>query len=281
MEDSAGRVEMKRSDIRVLLMRAPGTNCDDETARSFRDLGVRAEVVHTQRVFRERNLLDYDIIVFPGGFSYGDYVRSGVIWAKECEYRIGAQLERFVDEGRPLLGICNGFQLLVEAGFLPGFDGRSKYPEAALANNTTGGYQCRWIRVKHLNRGACHLTAGIPRGAVLRLPVSHGEGRFIFPRDKEDECLRKLYENDQLVLRYVKPDGSFAEGEAFHNPNGAWHDIAGICNPEGNVLGIMTHPERAYFGWLAPDWTRGKESPEYGDGRLVFESVVKYVEKKF
>ena len=272
---------MKRSDIRVLLMRAPGTNCDAETARAFRDLGVQAEVVHTQRMFREKGLLDYDILVFPGGFSYGDYVRSGAIWAKECEYRIGPELKRFVDDGRPVLGICNGFQLLVEAGFLPGFEGRSRYPEAAFANNTTGGYQCRWIRVKHLNSGNCALTREITQDLVLRLPISHGEGRFLFPRDREDAYLRRLYENDQLVFRYVKADGSYAEMEAFHNPNGAWHDIAGICNPAGNVLGMMPHPERAYYGWLTPDWAGEEAPPRYGDGRLVLESVVRYVERRF
>ncbi|GAG06924.1 unnamed protein product, partial [marine sediment metagenome] len=101
---------MRREDIRVLLMRAPGTNCDTETVRAFRDQGVQVHLVHTQRVFRERNLEDYDVLVFPGGFSYGDYVRSGAIWAKECEYRIGRELEAFVDEGKPVIGICNGFQ---------------------------------------------------------------------------------------------------------------------------------------------------------------------------
>jgi phosphoribosylformylglycinamidine synthase len=272
---------MKRSEIRVLLMRAPGTNCDAETARSFRDLGVQAEVIHTQKVFKERNLLEYDILVFPGGFSYGDYIRSAAIWAKECEYRIGPDLEKFVEEERPVLGICNGFQLLVEAGFLPGFEGRSIFPEAALANNTTGGYQCRWVRIKHLNKGNCRLTREIPLDTVLRLPVSHGEGRFLFPRDKEADYLQKLYDSDQLVFRFVKPDGSFAGGEAFYNPNGAFHDIAGICNQAGNVLGLMPHPERAYYGWLTPYWTKEKTPPDYGDGRLLFESVINLVEKKF
>lgn len=271
---------MNRSEIRVLIPRAPGTNCDLETAMALLDLGVRVEVVHTQKLFRERNLRDYDIIVFPGGFSYGDYVRSGAIWAKECEYRIGRELEEFIREGRPVLGICNGFQLLVEAGFLPGFEGRSIYPQAALANNPDG-FQCRWVRVRHVNRGNCLLTREIPPDAVLEMPVAHGEGRFLFPRDREGEYLRRLYEQDQLVFRYAKPDGAFADGEAYYNPDGALHDIAGICNPEGNVLGLMPHPERAYYGWQTPEWTKRGVPPEYGDGRLLLESIVRYVEKRF
>ena len=270
---------MNRSDIRVLLMRAPGTNCDAETVIAFRDVGVSPEVVHSQRVFREGNLLDYDVLVFPGGFSYGDYVRSSAIWAKECEYRIGRELERFVDDGRPVVGICNGFQLLVESGFLPGFEGRSKVPEAAFANNTRG-YQCRWIRMKHVNKGGCALTREMPRDFVMRAPIAHGEGRFVFPREREEELLKRLYDNDQLVFRYIKADGSFAEIELWDNPNGAWHDIAGICNPEGNVLGFMPHPERACFGWQTPYWTR-EEPTQYGDGWIFFESVVRYVEKRF
>lgn len=271
---------MKRSEIRVLIPRAPGTNCDQETRRAFIDLGVRVAVVHTQRLFREKNLLDFDVIVFPGGFSYGDYVRSGAIWAKECEYRLGRELEEFIEEGRPVLGICNGFQLLVEAGFLPGFEGRSPYPQAALANNPAG-FQCRWVRVRHVNRGGCPLTREIPTDRVLEMPVAHGEGRFLLPRDREGEYLRRLQDQDQLVLRYARPDGSFADGEAPHNPDGALYDIAGICNPEGNVLGVMPHPERAYYGWQTPEWTRRGAPPEYGDGRLLLESIVRYVEKRF
>ncbi len=271
---------MRREDIRVLLMRAPGTNCDAETLRAFRDLGVQADLVHTQRVFRERNLLDYDVLVFPGGFSYGDYVRSGAIWAKECEYRIGRELEEFVDEGRPVVGICNGFQVLVETGFLPGFEGRSVFPEAALANNSHG-YQCRWTRLSFLNEGNCGMMGMLPRDKLLRFPVAHGEGRFVFPRDRQDEYLKKLYENDQLVFRYCRADGSSPEGEPWDNPNGAWHDIAGMCNPEGNVLGLMPHPERAYFGYFMPEWTKEEDPSRYGDGRLFFESIVRHVEKNF
>ena len=270
---------MKREDIRVLLMRAPGTNCDLETVRAFSDLGAKPDLVHTQEVFRKKNLLEYDILVIPGGFSYGDYVRSGAIWAKECEYRIGKELEEFIDEGRPVLGVCNGFQQLVELGFLPGFKGKSKYPEAALANSTHG-YQNRWIRMKYVGRGNCGMMSSLPEGHIISCPVAHGEGRFVFPKEQEAEMLQQLYDKDMLVWRYVKSNGKFAEESWPENPNGALHDIAGISNPEGTILGLMPHPERAYDGWLMPEWTRTGVK-RYGDGRPFYESIIKYTESHF
>ena len=271
---------MKREDIKVLLMRAPGTNCDLETVRAFRDLGTQVSLIHTQKVFKDRNLLDYDVLVFPGGFSYGDYVRSGAIWAKECEYRIGKELEMFVDEGRPLIGICNGFQQLVEMGFLPGWKGKSVYPEAALGNSTHG-YQNRWIRMIYEGKGNLGMLSGLNEGHIIACPVAHGEGRFILPPETREQDLEKLYELDMVVWRYCNRDGSYAEGEWPANPNGAYHDIAGICNPEGTVLGLMPHPERAYYGYLMPEWTKKGEPPVYGEGYPFFKSIIEYVEHRF
>jgi len=261
-------------------MRVGGTNCDAETKRAFDNSGVKAEIVHLNEMVKRGNLLDYAALVFPGGFSYGDYVRAGAIWAKGTSTKLRNDLRRFAEEERPILGICNGFQVLVEAGLLPGFEGISEYPEAALATNVPIGYHCKWIYVKHENSGQCLFTRKIQKGKVLRMPVAHAEGRFIFPREKEHTFLKKLYDNDQLVFRYCDEKGEYANGLYPINPNGAFHDIAGICDPSGTIFGLMPHPERAYCGWQLPDWTKEKEIPKNPDGRLVFESIVQCLRKK-
>ncbi len=272
---------MKAADVKVCILRVGGTNCDEETRRSLQELGIKAEVRHLNDVVGRRNLLDYDALVFPGGFSFGDYVRAGAILAKGLLAKLGKDLTAFADEGKPILGICNGFQVLVEAGLLPGFDGISDYPEAALATNVPIGYRCRWVYLKHENRGKCIFTNKIPKGRILRIPVAHAEGRFIFPKDKEAEHLKRLIDGDQLVFRYCHERGGYAEGGFPINPNGSFYDIAGVCNPEGTIFGLMPHPERAYYGWQLPDWTKMGEPSEYGDGRLVFESMIEYIMRKF
>ncbi|MCW4002224.1 MAG: phosphoribosylformylglycinamidine synthase subunit PurQ, partial [Candidatus Bathyarchaeota archaeon] len=193
---------MKVEDIRICVMRVGGTNCDAETKRAFSELGAQAEVLHLNEVLKKGNLLDYDALVFPGGFSYGDYVRAGAIWATGTLTKLRKELKFFVDEGRPILGICNGFQVLVEAGLLPAFQGISEYPEATLATNIPIGYNCRWVYLKHENSGRCLFTHKIPKGMVLQIPVAHGEGRFLFLKEEENHFLKQLYDNDQLVFRY-------------------------------------------------------------------------------
>jgi phosphoribosylformylglycinamidine synthase subunit PurQ / glutaminase len=270
---------VKREEIRVCVLRVAGTNCDSETRRSFEALGVRAEVAHVNDVVKKGNLLEYSALVFPGGFAYGDYVRAGAIWAKWVLVKLGRELKTFADEGRPVLGICNGFQVLVEAGLLPGFEGMSPIPEATLATNFPPGYNCRWISLKHENLGKCVFTWKIPKGKVLRVPVAHAEGRFLFPKEKEERYVKRLCENDQLVFRYCSEEGEYAGEEFPVNPNGSYYDIAGICNPEGTVFGLMPHPERAFYWWQQPDWTRWERTAEYGDGKLIFESLIGHLEK--
>jgi phosphoribosylformylglycinamidine synthase len=262
-------------------MRVGGTNCDSETQRAFQELGVQAETLHLNELIKRGNLLDYQVLVFPGGFSFGDYVRAGVIWAKWLSAKLGKELKAFVEENKPILGICNGFQVLVEYGLLPGFDGISAYPEATLATNIPQGYNCRWVYLKQENKGKCIFTNKIPKGKVLRIPVAHSEGRFLFPREKEQKLLEQLYENDLLVFRYCSKNGDYAEGCFPANPNGSFHDIAGICNREGTIFGLMPHPERALYWWQQPDWTKQEHMPQYGDGQLIFESLIENLISKF
>jgi len=271
---------VKREDIKVCVLRVGGTNCDAETKRSFEELSVQAEIVHVNELVKRRSLMEYNALVFPGGFSYGDYVRAGAIWAKWILAKLGRELKAFVEENRPILGICNGFQVLVEAGLLPGFERISPYPEAALATNFLPGYNCRWVYIKHENKGKCVFTRRISKGKVLRMPVAHSEGRFMFAKEKEKQYLERLYENDQLVFRYCDKNGEYAEGRFPTNPNGSFHDIVGICNPEGTIFGLMPHPERAFYWWQQPDWTGQERMPQYGDGKLIFESLIKCLMKK-
>ena len=266
--------------MKVLIIRVGGTNCDYETKRAVEDLGVRAEIRHVKEVYKSRSLLDYDALIIPGGFSFGDHVRAGAILARDLKAKFGGDLKRFLDDGKPILGICNGFQVLVETGLLPGFNGISDYPQAALATNMPIGYRCRWVHLLHENRGNCIFTRSLPKDKVLRMPIAHAEGRFLLPREEADKLLDKLYENDQVVFRYCDAEGNVADGEYPVNPNGSFHDIAGICNPSGTVFGLMPHPERAYYRWQLPDWTRLGNPETYGDGIWIFKSMIECILSK-
>lgn len=271
---------MNANEIKVCVMRVGGTNCDAETQRAFIELGVQAETVQVSDLIKRRNLLDYDVLVFPGGFSFGDYVRSGVIFARHLSAQLGKEMEQFVDECRPILGICNGFQILVEYGLLPGFSGISDYPEATLTTNEPTGFKCEWVYLKHENRGKCMFTNRVPVGKTIHIPIAHGEGRWLFPKEKEQALLKRLIDEDMLVFRYCSKDGKVADGAYPANPNGSFHDIAGICNREGNIFGLMPHPERALYWWQQPDWTRQQEITQYGDGKLIFQSIIDKLSKK-
>jgi phosphoribosylformylglycinamidine synthase I len=271
---------MNPEEIKVCVMRVGGTNCDAETQRAFQELGVQAESVHVNELIKRRNLLDYSVLVFPGGFSFGDYVRSGVIFARHLSANLAKEMETFIDEGRPILGICNGFQILVEYGLLPGFQGMSAYPEATLTTNEPAGFKCEWIYIKQENKGKCSFTSKIPVGNVLRMPIAHGEGRLLFPKEKEQNILKKLIDEDMLVFRYCDKDGKVADCKYPTSPNGSFYDIAGICNKAGNIFGLMPHPERAMYWWQQPTWTREQQMLQYGDGKLVFQSIIDKLTKK-
>ena len=271
---------MKPEDVRVCVIRIEGTNCEDEMANAWNMVGAKAEKVHLKQLIGQapenmrRSLEDYDVLAFPGGFSAGDYVRAGAIFAARIKAAIGSDVKKFVESGKPVIGVCNGFQILVEMGLLPAFDETMRAePNAALYNNVSGRFECRPTILRNDNRGKCAFTRCIPEKKLLMIPSAHGEGNLM---SMDPDFVQKLEDNDQIVFRYVCPDGSDAEYP--WNPNGSPSDIAGICNPAGNVMGMMPHPERVMTRFTHPDWTRGYDTEE-GDGRCVFESVMKHLEK--
>ena len=271
---------MKAEDVRVCVIRIEGTNCEDEMANAFTMVGAQAEKVHLKQLIgqapasMQRSLEDYDVLAFPGGFSAGDYVRAGAIFGARIKSAIGSDVKRFVEAGKPALGICNGFQILVEMGLLPAIEETmSESPTAALYNNNSGRFECRPTVLRNDNRGKCVFTSEVPQKSLLMIPSAHAEGKLM---SMDPDFVQKLEDNDQIVFRYVCPDGSDAEYP--WNPNGSPSDIAGICNPAGNVMGMMPHPERVMTRFTHPDWTRGYDS-EDGDGKIIFQSVMKYLEK--
>jgi phosphoribosylformylglycinamidine synthase len=277
---------MRTEDVKACVLYIEGTNCEEESYWSFKRLGANSEKVHLKQLIgsdvredERRDLLDYDIVMIPGGFSSGDYVRAGAILGARVKSSLADELVEFGKEGRPILGVCNGFQVLVELGLLPAFDGfMSPVPQVALATNDSAKYECRPTLLKHENSGNCVFTNKLPKEKVIVVPVGHTEGKFVAPQGEEKGVLKKMEELDMIVFKYVDPDGNYA-GYPW-NPNGSLENIAGICNAEGNVFGMMPHPERVFYRYQHPDWTRETQNEE-GDGQVVFRSVIDYVSRKF
>jgi phosphoribosylformylglycinamidine synthase I len=273
MGEGCGKRRMKS---KACVLRIEGTNCEEESMRALIDVGIPAEIVNLKQLTHEcieerhRNLDEYGMLYLPGGWSAGDYVRAGAIFAARLKSKLGQELEDYVNSGRLVLGVCNGFQVLIELGMLPGFKGMSEYPEAVLAINQNTRFQCRPAYLKHV--GKCRLTGRIAAGKVLQLPVAHAEGRLTFG-NKNAVMLKQLQKNGQIVFRYCRNDGTGAKNEFPWNPNGSLFDIAGICNPEKNVLGMMPHPERVMNAYQQADWTR--TGYRTGEGRGVMESIAR------
>jgi phosphoribosylformylglycinamidine synthase I len=267
---------------RICIARVAGTNRDGDVKRCIEHFGIRADVVHVNELIkRKRELEDYEGLVFPGGFAYGDHVRAGAIWAAMLKSNLIDDLRDFVKDGNPILGVCNGFQVLVELGLLPGIDENSAYPEAALANNESGRFECRWVHLKNVNLGKCIFTSKVTKCGVVKVPIAHGEGRFSIENSQRLKALRFLKENDQIVFKYATPNGKEAKGRYPDNPNGSISDIAGICDRTGLIFGLMPHPEDAFFGYQLPDWHRSfPRIPKYGSGYSIFKSLADYVWSK-
>ena len=266
------------SPVRALVLTGFGLNCDLETSYALEKGGAAVERVHLNSLIeRERTLGDFKIFVIGGGFSWGDDHGAGVIMAMRLKHRLREDILDFVARGGIVMGICNGFQVLVNLGLLPGFEPREMKREVALINNDCGSFRDQWVHLVATPPSPCVLTRGIRE---IDLPVRHGEGKFY----AEPDVLQRLKDGEQVFLRYASASGEPAGGAFPDNPNGSIEDIAGICDPTGRIAGLMPHPE-AYNHWTNhPDWTlrkeecirRGESFPEEGGGIQIFRNAVEY-----
>ena len=277
---------MNHSNPRALVLRAPGINCDRETAQACLLVGFETDLLHINQLLKApQRLLDYHLLVIPGGFSYGDDLGAGTLLAKNLVIHLGKQLQQFIDEGRLVLGICNGFQVLVRAGLLPGKDhaslDTSQAPVTSLTNNASAQFECRWVTLS-AQPGPCIFTRGIDH--PIELPVAHGEGQFVLA---DPSLLPALQENGHIPLVYTMNAGQISPSSATSsfstlqpypdNPNGSMGNVAGVCNTQGNVFGLMPHPER-YIHALQHPLRRGTRG--HGDGLLIFKNAYEYVQSK-
>ncbi len=268
---------------RVLVLTGYGLNCDWETTHAFELAGAEAHRIHInqlligEKIGEVARLDDYQILAFIGGFSWGDDHGAGVLLATKLLYNIGEQLLDFVESGNLVIGICNGFQALVNLGLLPGFDGDYRTRQVALIWNDCGSFRDQWVNLVVQENSPCVFTRGLEH---LELPVRHGEGKFY----AEEPVINRLLEKRQVVLRYADSEGNAAAGRFPENPNGSLRDIAGICDSTGKVFGLMPHPEALNHWTNHPYWTRFKEGcrrrgqpyPQEGYGIQIFRNAVEY-----
>ena len=243
-------------------MRAPGTNCDVETVFAFEQAGAVATLVHVnQLVHGHAHLSDYQIMVVPGGFTYGDDISAGRVLANEVRMGFGEYIPRFIEDGGLILGICNGFQVLVKAGILAVNGGSVPL---TLTGNDSGKFECRWVHLVANSASPCVFTKDI---GYMALPVAHAEGKVVFDG---------IVPEANIALRYADGQGDVGVGYP-HNPNGSMAGIAGMCDDTGRVFTLMPHPERFIRGTQHPQWTRCSIG-EQGDGLRIFQNAVRWAE---
>jgi phosphoribosylformylglycinamidine synthase len=260
------------SQARVLILRAPGTNCDQETAFAFEQAGGHAQVVHINRLLEQPSLADsFQVLCLPGGFSYGDDIAAGRIVAGQIRHHLVDTFRQFRDNDKLVLGICNGFQILLKSGVLLPDDGQAA-PPATLTWNDSGRFEDRWVHLR-ADQDRCIFLRNV---SLMYLPIAHAEGKFV-ARDRA--TLAQLDQHGQLVLRYADDQGGprqLSDAISFpHNPNGSQGNVAGICDDSGRVFGLMPHPERHIHRTHHPRWTRCDDDRP-ADGLQVFRNAIEY-----
>ena len=251
---------------KALVLQAHGSNRDLDVIEALTLAGADAIGIPLNELRSNRTLLsDFQLLVIPGGFSYADALGAGKLLALDLTSYFVNEIAAFVESGKPVIGICNGFQALVKSGILPG-----GHEGATLTFNARGHFECRWVTLQPVSQ-TCIWTRGLDE--FIECPIAHGEGNF---QTSERFPLSGFIQNNQIALAYIGADGSPAHGEYPVNPNGSVLDIAGICNPEGNVLGLMPHPENHIHPYQHPQWTRGMNRHS---GLALFKNGVNYAKE--
>ncbi len=262
------------AQIKAIVLRAAGINCDVETEYALELAGAKAERMHINKIIEDKNALDqYHILVVPGGFSYGDDVAAGKILANQIVHHLFEPIQKFIEDGKLVLGICNGFQVLVKAGILPGnsTDGGLRRQEVSITYNDSGKFEDRWVHLAPQTDRCIFIEPD----RYIYLPIAHAEGKVV-TRDKA--TLEKLKADGFVAFKYVDENGK--EGEYPVNPNGSVDSIAGLTDTTGRVLGLMPHPERHVRPTQHPRWTRLRDKTN-GDGMTIFNNAIKYIQKNF
>ncbi|OGS24620.1 MAG: phosphoribosylformylglycinamidine synthase I [Elusimicrobia bacterium RIFOXYB2_FULL_48_7] len=260
------------SKTKVIILRTAGTNCDLETAHAFRMAGAdTVDLVHINKLFRkEAKLSDYSVIAIPGGFSYGDDISAGKVFANKLIYQLAADIRGFVKAGKLIIGICNGFQVLVKTGLLEADLGDDQ--SMTLSFNDSAKFECRWINLRVNADCESPWLKGLPE--IIKLPVAHAEGKFI---PKDELITAQIVKNNRVAFQYCDEDGN--PGEYPVNPNGAAMDIAGVCDKTGRILGLMPHPERFVSKYQSALWTSENEMQGEGHGLKIFRNAVNYIKE--
>jgi phosphoribosylformylglycinamidine synthase len=262
--------------VRSLVITGYGLNCEAETAFALERAGASADQAHLNDIIAGKHALnDYDLIALIGGFSFGDHIAAGKVYANRLKFKLAGQLREFIEDGNLLIGICNGFQTLAKLGVLPGFDAGGLKQEFTIAWNDSGRFRDDWVTVKADPRTPCVFTRGI---GALEVPIRHGEGKFFL---RDGDLLRRMDDSGLLALRYVHPDTGEPTMEFPHNPNGSLEAVAGVCDPTGRIFGLMPHPEAFSLAINHPQWPMRKIEgalPAEGAGLRVFRNAVAYLQ---
>ena len=261
------------SKVKALVITGFGLNCEKETTAAFEYVGAEVSMVHLNDLIAgKRSLKEFQILAFIGGFSFGDHLGAGTVFANRVHFRLHDELKEFIAAGKLIIGICNGFQTISRLGIVPALNGNYFVQQAALAHNDSGVFRDDWCVLRANPASPCVFTKGIEQ---IRLPLRHGEGKFV----ADAATLKQIEAKNLVAFRYANADGSLAT-EFPANPNGSLNSIAGICDETGRVFGLMPHPEAFLSPYNSPTWTADQlkgDLPKEGDGVVIFRNAVEYL----